>query len=111
MLVEAGAAHEAIDRSRSGPQGLIRVSCPPALVCLSIGTLIAHKPCLVTDDMSQLLYAATEGVGVVQLPGIVADEALRLGGLVNLLPDWTPAAGVAQAIFALAAGSCHRDAA
>ena len=37
MLVEAEAAQEAIDRSRSGPQGLIRVSCPPALVCFSIG--------------------------------------------------------------------------
>jgi DNA-binding transcriptional LysR family regulator len=177
MLVEAGAAQEAINRSRSGPRGLIRVSCPPTLVCFSIGPLIArymaanprvtvelestsrrvdvigegidlairvrfppfedsdlalrilgkspqrivaspklisalpkpinpadlaalptlglgplnrehvwqlsgpdeasvripHKPRLVTDDMSQLLYAATEGVGVVQLPDIVAD--------------------------------------
>src|SRR5258705_2537243 len=30
MLVEASAAQDAIDRSRSGPQGLIRVSAPPA---------------------------------------------------------------------------------
>lgn len=204
MLVEAEAAQEAIDRSRSGPQGLLRVSCPPALVCFSIGPLIArflaanprvtielestsrrvdvigegidvairvrfppfedsdlamrvlgespqrivasakliaslpaplnpadlaalpslglgplhrehvwhlrgpeqasvripYVPRLVTDDMSQLLYAATEGVGVVQLPDIVADEALRAGTLVKLLPDWTPAAGTVQAIFA-----------
>ncbi len=204
MLVEADAAQEAIDRSRSGPQGLIRVSCPPTLVCFSIGQLIArfmaenprvmvelestsrrvdvigegidvairvrfppfedsdlamrvlgespqrivgspkliaglphpinpadlaampslglgplnrehvwqlsgpdgasvripHTPRLVTDDMSQLLYAATEGVGVVQLPDIVADEAIASGALVNLLPDWTPAAGTVQAIFA-----------
>ncbi|MEW5964564.1 MAG: LysR substrate-binding domain-containing protein [Pseudomonadota bacterium] len=204
MLVEAEAAQEAIDRSRSGPQGLIRVSCPPALVCFSIGPIIArfmganprvtvelestsrrvdligegidvairvrfppfedsdlamrvlgespqrivgspqlvaglpepinpadlaalpslglgplnrehvwhlsgpdeasvripHKPRLVTDDMSQLLYAAMEGVGVVQLPDIVADEAIASGALVNLLPGWTPAAGTVQAIFA-----------
>lgn len=204
MLVEAEAAQEAIDRSRSGPQGLIRVSCPPALVCFATGKIIArfmaanprvtvelestsrrvdvigegidiairvrfppfedsdlamrvlgtspqrlvaspnlvadlvkpinpadlaalpslglgplnrehvwqlsgpdeasvripYKPRLVTDDMSQLLYAATEGVGIAQLPDIVADEAIASGALVNLLPDWTPAAGTVQAIFA-----------
>src|SRR6266478_5879887 len=42
MLVEAGAAQEAIDRSRSGPQGLIRVSAPPALVCFEVGAMIAR---------------------------------------------------------------------
>jgi DNA-binding transcriptional LysR family regulator len=42
MLVEASAAQEAIDRSRSGPQGLIRVSAPPALVCFEIGAMIAR---------------------------------------------------------------------
>jgi len=203
MLVEAEAAQEAIDRSRSGPQGLIRISCPPALVCFAIGPVIArflaanprvtielestsrrvdvigeaidiairvrfppfedsdlamrvlgespqrivgspklvaalakpvnpadlaalpslglgplarehvwqlsgpneasvripYTPRLVTDDMSQLLYAAAEGVGVVQLPDIVADSALRSGTLVDLLPDWAPAAGSVQAIF------------
>ena len=65
---------------------------------------IPHKPRLVTDDMSQLLYAATEGVGVVQLPDIVADDAIASGALVNLLPDWTPAAGTVQAIFATRRG-------
>jgi DNA-binding transcriptional LysR family regulator len=50
--------------------------------------------------MSQLLYAATEGVGVVQLPDIVADDAIASGAIANLLPDWTPAAGTVQAIFA-----------
>jgi DNA-binding transcriptional LysR family regulator len=204
MLVEAEAAQEAIDRSRSGPQGLVRVSCPPALVCFAIGPIIGrymaanlrvtvelestsrrvdvisegidiairvrfppvedsnlalrvlgtspqrivasvkliaglalpvkppdlanlpslglgplnrdhvwhldgpdgarisipHKPRLVTDDMSQLLYAATEGVGVAQLPTMVADDALVSGSLVELLPEWTPAAGTVQAIFA-----------
>lgn len=203
MLVEAEAAQETIDRSRSQPQGLIRLSCPPALVCFATGPIIArfmaanprvtvelestsrrvdvigegidvairvrfppfedsdlamrilgqspqrivaspklvadvtppinpadlaslpslglgplnrehvwqlsgpnaasvripHEPRLVTDDMSQLLYAAIEGVGVVQLPDIVADSAIRHGALVNLLPEWTPAAGTVQAIF------------
>jgi DNA-binding transcriptional LysR family regulator len=42
MLVEAGAAQEAIERSRSEPQGLIRVSAPPALVCFEVGPMIAR---------------------------------------------------------------------
>ncbi|MGE0768856.1 MAG: LysR substrate-binding domain-containing protein [Hyphomicrobiaceae bacterium] len=42
MLVEADAAQEAIEKSLSGPQGLIRVSAPPALVCFEIGPMIAR---------------------------------------------------------------------
>lgn len=42
MLVEADAAQEVVDRSRSEPQGLIRVSAPPALVCFEIGEMIAR---------------------------------------------------------------------
>lgn len=203
MLVEAEAAQETIERSRSSPQGLIRVSCPPALVCFATGPIIArfmaanprvtveldstsrrvdvigegidvairvrfppfedsdlamrvlgespqrivgspklvagsvgsinpadlaslpslglgpltrehvwdlsgpngasvripHTPRLVTDDMSQLLYAAIESVGAVQLPDMVADTAIASGALVDLLPGWTPAAGTVQAIF------------
>lgn len=42
MLVEAGAAQELIERSRSAPQGLIRISAPPALICFEIGPMIAR---------------------------------------------------------------------
>jgi DNA-binding transcriptional LysR family regulator len=42
MLVEAGAAQDVIERSRSEPQGLIRVSAPPALVCFQVGAMIAR---------------------------------------------------------------------
>lgn len=42
MLIEANAAQEAIDRSRSSPQGIVRVSAPPALVCFEIGPMIAR---------------------------------------------------------------------
>ncbi len=42
MLVEADAAQEAIERSRSEPQGRIRVSAPPALVCFEVGPMIAR---------------------------------------------------------------------
>jgi DNA-binding transcriptional LysR family regulator len=203
MLVEASAAQEAIDRSRSGPQGLIRVSAPPALVCFEVGPMIArymaanprvtveldstsrrvdligesidvairvrfppleqtdlvmrtlgespqrlvasadlvkdlrlplvpadlgalpsldltpifakhvwqlngaegatvrvaHNPRLVTDDMSQLLYAALEGVGVVKLPSLVADEYIASGRLIDVLPGWTLQSGIVHAVF------------
>lgn len=42
MLVEAEAAQDVIDRSRSEPQGIVRVSCPPALVCFQVGDMIAR---------------------------------------------------------------------
>ncbi|MGD9867801.1 MAG: LysR substrate-binding domain-containing protein [Hyphomicrobiales bacterium] len=42
MLVQAEAAHDVIERSRSAPQGLIRVSAPPALVCFEVGPMIAR---------------------------------------------------------------------
>ena len=42
MLVEAEAAQEVIDRSRSEPQGIVRMSCPPALVCFQIGDMVAR---------------------------------------------------------------------
>lgn len=42
MLVEAEAAQEVIDRSRSEPQGIVRVSCPPALVCFQVGDMISR---------------------------------------------------------------------
>ena len=42
MLVEADAAQEVIDRSRAEPQGIVRVSCPPALVCFQVGDMVAR---------------------------------------------------------------------
>jgi DNA-binding transcriptional LysR family regulator len=42
MLVEADAAQEVIDRSRAEPQGVVRISCPPALVCFQVGDMIAR---------------------------------------------------------------------
>ncbi|AHB49317.1 LysR family transcriptional regulator [Hyphomicrobium nitrativorans NL23] len=203
MLVEAGAAQELIERSRSAPQGLIRVSAPPALVCFEVGPMIArymaanprvsielnstsrrvdvigegidvalrvrfppieqtdlvmrtlgqsaqimvaspdlvrsralplvpadlgalpsldlapavskhvwelegaggasvrvaHRPRLVTDDMAQLLQAATAGVGVVRLPTMVVGDNVERGRLVNVMPGWTPKGGIVHAVF------------
>lgn len=203
MMLEAEAAQEVIDRTRSGPQGLIRVSAPPSLICFEAGAMIArfmaanprvvlelmstsrrvdpiaegidialrvrfppfeasdlvtrrladsvqrlvaapglctgralpmrpadlaglpslsldlpgrapvwhlfgpggaearvpHRPRLVTDDLAQLLQAALHGVGIVQLPGMVADPYLARGELVGILADWAPQGGVIQAVF------------
>lgn len=41
MLVEAEAAQEAIDRTRSEPCGSVRMSCPTTLVDVSIGQIVA----------------------------------------------------------------------
>ena len=42
MLAEAEAAQEVIDRSRSEPRGIVRMSCPPALVCFQVGDMVAR---------------------------------------------------------------------
>ncbi len=42
MLVEATAAQELIDRSRSKPQGVVRVSCPPPLLYFQVGEMVAR---------------------------------------------------------------------
>ena len=61
--------------------------------------IITHKPRLVTDDMSQLLHAAIEGVGVVKLPSMVVDEHVASGRLVNLVPEWAARSGIVHAVF------------
>jgi len=42
MLVEADAAQEAIDRLQAQPQGLVRLSCPPALVDYQVAEMLAR---------------------------------------------------------------------
>ncbi|MBX9587811.1 MAG: LysR family transcriptional regulator [Hyphomonadaceae bacterium] len=70
MLVEAGAAQEAVERSRSGPQGLIRVSAPPALVCFEVGPMIARymaanpRVTVELDSTSRRVDLIAEGIDV-----------------------------------------------
>lgn len=42
MLVEADAAQNLIERSRSKPQGIVRLSCPPPLLYFQVGEMIAR---------------------------------------------------------------------
>ena len=42
MLIEAEAAQEVIDRRRAEPRGIVRVTCPSALLHFQIGDMIAR---------------------------------------------------------------------
>lgn len=42
MLVEADAAEEAVDRTRSTPQGLVRLTCPSSMLYFQIGEMLAR---------------------------------------------------------------------
>jgi DNA-binding transcriptional LysR family regulator len=42
MMVEADAAQEAIDRIRSEPQGIVRMSCPSSVIYFQVGEMIAR---------------------------------------------------------------------
>src|SRR5258706_4520321 len=42
MVGEADAAREAIERTRSAPQGLVRISCPVGLLLSDVGAILAR---------------------------------------------------------------------
>lgn len=60
---------------------------------------VFHEPRLVTDDMAVLREAALSGVGIVQLPTIMVWKDVQAGRLVQVLPQWTPRAGIVHAVF------------
>ena len=49
--------------------------------------------------MLALREAAIAGVGVVQLPVLMAKEQLDAGTLVRVLPEWEPKREVIHAVF------------
>lgn len=54
---------------------------------------------LSSDSMGFLLQACLQGMGVALLPAYVCHPALASGALVQMLPDWTPAAYEMSMIF------------
>jgi DNA-binding transcriptional LysR family regulator len=58
-----------------------------------------HTPRFVTTDMIALRNAALAGVGVVQLPIVMARDQLAAGSLVRLVPDWAPCRETIHAVF------------
>ena len=49
--------------------------------------------------MATLRHAALRGVGIVQMPTLVAGADLAAGTLVDLLSGWTPKTGIIHAVF------------
>ncbi|MGJ7489889.1 LysR family transcriptional regulator [Variovorax sp. ZT4R33] len=66
------------------------------------GTLhqVPHQPRYVADDLSALKSAIVQGVGAGMLPDYMCRDELRSGELAELLPGWTPPAGIVHAMFA-----------
>lgn len=61
--------------------------------------VVRHRPRFVTEDMVALRHAALDGVGVVQMPTMVVTRDIQEGRLVDILPQWTPRAGIIHAVF------------
>lgn len=62
--------------------------------------VIRHHPRLVTRSMPALRIAAVAGVGVVQLPSMMAADDLAQGRLIHVLPGWEPRREIIHAVFA-----------
>lgn len=60
---------------------------------------IPHHPRFATDDMGALRQAALQGIGICQFPDMVVAEDLAAGRLTEILPNWTPPAGIIHAVF------------
>ncbi len=90
MLVEAEAAQAVIDRSSAEPQGTVRVSCPPALVCFQVGDMIARflaanpRVTLHLESTSRRVDLISDGIDVairVRFPPLEeTDHVMRVLG-------------------------------
>lgn len=60
---------------------------------------VHFTPRLITSDMLALREAAVAGVGVVQLPILMAKDQLADGSLVRVLDAWEPRREVIHAVF------------
>ncbi|MFY1662941.1 LysR substrate-binding domain-containing protein [Pseudomonas sp. Pseu.R1] len=50
--------------------------------------LLAHTPCLISDDLSMQLDAALNGLGIAMLPEPIVVDAIRAGTLETVMPSW-----------------------
>ena len=60
---------------------------------------VHFTPRLITSDMLALREAAVAGIGVVQLPILMAKDQLADGSLVRVLDEWEPKREVIHAVF------------
>lgn len=63
---------------------------------------LSLQPRLKTNNVFAVRDAAIAGLGIAQLPVVVAAEAFAGGGLRRVLPDWAPAPVPVNAVFASA---------
>ncbi|WP_429820173.1 LysR family transcriptional regulator [Ensifer sp. B1-9] len=107
MLVEAEAAQEMIDRTRSEPQGVVHVSCPSSVVYFQVGEMIARfmaecpKVEVVLESTNRRVDVLREGIDVairVRFPPLeesdlvvkrFAESKQRLVASPRLLADMT----------------------
>ncbi len=61
---------------------------------------VPHQPRFVADDLLTLKSAIVQGVGAGMLPDYMCRREIGSGELVELLPGWTPPAGIVHAMFA-----------
>lgn len=74
MLVEAEAAQEAVDRTRAEPRGVVRITCPIALLHARVGVMLAEF--MVENPLVTLhLRATNDRIDVVE-EGV--DVAIRV---------------------------------
>lgn len=61
---------------------------------------VPQQPRFVADDLLALKSAIVQGIGAGMLPDYMCRREMRSGELVELLPGWTPPAGIVHAMFA-----------
>jgi DNA-binding transcriptional LysR family regulator len=101
MVGEAEAAREAIERTRSAPQGLVRMSCPVGLLLSDIGPILARfmadNPAvrLALEATNRRVDVVEEGIDVavrVRLPPLedseLAVRPLGKSGLLLVCSRW-----------------------
>lgn len=60
---------------------------------------VAHEPRLSATDWSLIRSSAVDGLGIALLPEYLANEPLKTGDMVRVLPDWTRAEGIIHLVF------------
>ncbi|HEY1562573.1 MAG TPA: LysR substrate-binding domain-containing protein [Caulobacteraceae bacterium] len=60
---------------------------------------VAHEPRVSATDWSLIRSSAIGGLGIALLPEYLANEPLRTGEMVRLLPDWTRGEGIIHLVF------------
>ncbi|WP_211115596.1 LysR substrate-binding domain-containing protein [Arenibaculum pallidiluteum] len=60
---------------------------------------VPHRPRLVTDELLMLQRAALDGIGVAELPAMIAREAIASGRLERVLPEWRVPSRSLHAVF------------